>query len=103
MDGGNPTNDKIVLLCGIDESHRLVSGEWFGVWRREELQYPFVLSHVNHSWILEYGWEELSNTTNIGDRVLHVSEYFTIASSPESEEESWEYAFKITHITALAG
>jgi hypothetical protein len=99
IDRGNPTNDKIVLLCGIDESGRLKDGEWFGAWRREENLYPFVLSHVNHSWVFEYGWNELSNRTNLNTHVLRGGEYFTVASSPESNEEPWEYAFKITHLT----
>lgn len=73
------SNQKIVLLCGIDVDHYLVEGEWMGYWTDKKRRFPFVMTATS----LEYhGHAELHNFSK---RPIVPSELFTVAEQGETD------------------
>lgn len=91
---------RIVVLCGIDQAHRLAQGEWFGYVRNEDIFYPFVLRRGTEFF---YGGDEhWAEPTNIGEREIEVGEHFTLFNSPH-DTERFEAVYVVTNVHPVTG
>jgi hypothetical protein len=97
--GGHTYKDnKIVLLCHVNEQCHISDGEWFGYVRNESVHNPFILQEGKRFF---YGDVEHSfQPTNIGSRPIVVGSYFTLRNSPSDTEIS-EIIYEITSTHAL--
>ncbi|MDP2762023.1 MAG: hypothetical protein Q8O64_16780 [Sideroxyarcus sp.] len=85
--GGVPNSqDKVVLLCGIQTDGSIEPGEWMGYHVGENgFRSPFIIGTKT----VYYGFAEESytETTNIGERKLKIDEYFSFfRPSPDQQE-----------------
>ena len=85
-DGVPNSQDKVVLVCGIQPDGAIEPGEWMGYHVDESgFKSPFILGTKT----VYYGLAEESytETTNIGEKKLKVNEYFSFfRQSPDPQE-----------------
>lgn len=100
-EGGHGYSDyRIVILCGINEDHRLAQGEWFGYVRNEQIFYPFVLRNGKEFF---YGGDKhWAEPTNIGQREMKVGTYFTLSNSPD-DDKTFEAVYTVINIHPVTG
>jgi len=93
-EGGERLSDyKFILVCGLDDERKVVSGEWLGYLKIESVYYPFILTNDT----CFYGGDEHEyEPINIASKNIVVGEAFTLSSHPSAEEKV-EMVFEITH------
>jgi len=97
---GIESADKIVILCGLDSSNRIIEGEWMGYCITDGFYHPFILRKKNE---LFFGDEEnYYEVTNLNDRSLSIGEYFTASNQP-GYHEVFQSSYQITYLTIISG
>ena|ERR1022692_879546 len=91
-DGEADEINKLVLLCGVNQSDMITPGEWLGYVQDETIIHPFILKDES---IMFFGGEEkYSEQINIGHDAIKVGRLIAI-SSPQGDKNSWAEIYEI--------
>lgn len=94
--------DKLILLCAIDEQDALTDGEWFGYTKDENGRHPFILEQRKQFFFGADGGDIIVESTNIKDKQIKVGALFTVFTPsmvPSGRDD--ETTFEITTVHTL--